>query len=267
MSSNQSNDKPVSLYDSTPPGLRYSLLMIIIGLGGFLFFQSLFRATNWPFFPLISIVPLSIFFLGFIVLIVWLFKYFVLSIVKKQQVVERWALLIRDGNEHAPEIVQNIKTLILASKAPNITMEQKDVAPSIIRGVFGGRRPFLLISDTTNANLKRYRMYLNARDYGNNLQVCWYVIYHRPLGELFLKVLLFVPILNLVILPIYVLAHLPKAGEAGLVTLDFFDLQDLTAYVTNAHHCVLDAVDALLLELSQDPSKIERKSQGFLGIS
>jgi hypothetical protein len=267
MSSNQSNDKPVSLYDSTPPGLRYSLMMIFFSLVGFFFFRILLMQTGWMFFFSLYQISTLTFFAGLIILIMWLFKYFVLSIVKKEQVVERWALLIRDGNEHAPEIVQNIKTLILASKAPNITMEQKDVAPSIIRGVFGGRRPFLLISDTTNANLKRYRMYLNARDYGNNLQVCWYVIYHRPLGELFLKILLFVPGLNLVILPIYVLAHLPKAGEAGLVTLDFFDLQDLTAYVTNAHHCVLDAVDVLLLELSQDPSKIERKSQGFLGIS
>ena len=98
-------------------------------------------------------------------------------------------------------------------------------------------------------------------------QVAWYVILWPNLLQMLLKFTMFLPLLNLAILPLYILTQLPKAGNAGLLDLDFFDLQDLKAYVTNAHHCVLDAVDKLLLELSQDPSKIERKSRGFLGIS
>jgi len=41
----------------------------------------------------------------------------------------------------------------------------------------------------------------------------------------------------------------------------------LRAYVTNAHHCLLEAVEKLMVDLNQDPAKIERKSRGFLGIS
>jgi hypothetical protein len=52
-----------------------------------------------------------------------------------------------------------------------------------------------------------------------------------------------------------------------LSDLDLFDQQDLRTYSTNAHHCLLKAVDKLMLDLNQDPSKIERKSRGFLGIS
>jgi len=55
--------------------------------------------------------------------------------------------------------------------------------------------------------------------------------------------------------------------DKGDPNLDFFDEQDLRAYVTNAHKCLQKAVDKLMLEFNQDPSKIDRKSRGFLGIS
>lgn len=55
--------------------------------------------------------------------------------------------------------------------------------------------------------------------------------------------------------------------EGGVFDLDVFDQQDLNAYVSNAHHCLLEAVSAVMRESSQDLSLIERKSRGFLGIS
>jgi hypothetical protein len=75
--------------------------------------------------------------------------------------------------------------------------------------------------------------------------------------------------LNLLILPFVLvggLASRVKEKRGGL-DLDLFDEQDLRAYVTNAHHCLLEAVNKLMLDLNQDPSKIDRKSRGFLGIS
>ena len=36
--------------------------------------------------------------------------------------------------------------------------------------------------------------------------------------------------------------------------------------MTNAHHCLLVAVDEVMVSLNQDPSKLDRKSRGFLGI-
>jgi hypothetical protein len=56
---------------------------------------------------------------------------------------------------------------------------------------------------------------------------------------------------------------IPKASS----DLDLFDQQDLRAYTTNAHHCLLDAVEKLMTKLHQDTSTIDRKSRGFLGIS
>jgi len=44
-------------------------------------------------------------------------------------------------------------------------------------------------------------------------------------------------------------------------------LSYLRAYTTNAHHCLIKAVEKLMTNLNQDTSKIDRKSRGFLGIS
>jgi len=241
-----------------PKVIRISLLLVFLGLVGRV------AASRGSFFHGLSTFVLDI---GILILIVWFVRLFIIPIVRKQQIVEEWSVLIGDGQQHAAEIVEQTQGLIVSSKAPNITMEEKEVAPGFIRGILGQRRPFLVISNSTNANLKSYEMYLSARDYGNSLQVCWYVIHWPSRAEVLLRLLLLVPFTNLLVLPIYVLMRLPRAQEAGLLDLDFFDLQDLKAYVTNAHHCALDAVDKLLLDLSQDPSKIERKSRGFLGIS
>ena len=221
-------------------------------------------------YPGLSTVFSLIFGLGWLLLFVWvilLLGFLVVPVVRKQQVVEEWSILIQGGNKHASEILGFTRELIVNSEAPKIAMEQKDIAPGIIRGALGDSRPFLVITNRTNANLVLYRMYLNARDYGNSLQVSWYVIRSPSILQILFRLSLFVPLLNLLILPLYFLMLLPKAGQAGILDLDFLDLQDLKAYVTNAHHCVLEAVDKLLLDLNQDPSKIERKSRGFLGIS
>ncbi len=52
-----------------------------------------------------------------------------------------------------------------------------------------------------------------------------------------------------------------------LSKLDLFDQQDLRDYVTNCHHCLLKSVEKLMVDLHQDPARIDRKSRGFLGIS
>jgi hypothetical protein len=146
-------------------------------------------------------------------------------------------------------------------------MEYRAVGPSLIRGLLGGRRPFLVISNKTNSNLETFRMYINARDYGENLQVSWYLVQQFSPGQKLFFALSRIPFLGLCLLPFYFQARLVRAKEQGLLELDLFDLQDLVAYVTNAHHCLLSAVEKLMVELGQDPKKIERKSRGFLGIS
>ncbi len=181
--------------------------------------------------------------------------------------VDQWDVLIGGGQGKADSIFDSTQKLVDATKAPDIKMERQDVAPGALRGFLGGKRSFLLIYNDTSYHLKLYQMYINARDYGNNLQVSWYLVYQLSFWGKAVVILLFIPFINFFILPFYLIIRLIRAGSSGLLDLDLFDEQDLRAYVTNAHHCLLEAVEKLIVELHQDPSKIERKSRGFLCIS
>lgn len=172
------------------------------------------------------------------------------GLLRKDQVLDNWAILIEDGQGQANDILQDSECFIKDSKAPSIKMERQDVAPGIVRGLMGTTRDFLTVTDQQNFRLKPYQIYINARDYGDNLDVSWHLTY-KPSWIQSIAALL--PYVNVI--------------PTVLSDLDLFDQQDLRAYATNAHHCLLKSVEKLMIGLHQDTSKIDRKSRGFLGIS
>jgi hypothetical protein len=89
-------------------------------------------------------------------------------------------------------------------------------------------------------------MYVGAVDYGENLYVSWYLALEAGIfDKLF-----------------------PKGKTTRLAMgRDILVEEELNAYVTCVHHCLLKAVDELMTNLGQDPSTIDRKSKGFLGVS
>ncbi len=189
-----------------------------------------------------------------------------MSIVKTEQVVESWSMQIRNANGKAEEIYANTEKALAESNVPNIKKEKRKISPGLLRGLMGGKRDFLVIEETKNSNLGPYQMFISARDYGNNLDVNWYLTFRMGLKQKIKYLLCLVPVVNLLVIPLVVLQALGNARREGLA-LDLFDEQDLRAYVTNAHHCLLESVSNVMTELKQDPSKIDRKSKGFLGIS
>ena len=173
-----------------------------------------------------------------------------LATLKKEEVIDNWSILIENGNGRAEDIFRDTNSFILETKAPAIAIKREEISPSMLKGVLGRKRDFLTVIDKRNIRLKPYRIFINARDYGKNLDVSWYLTF-KP--ELWKRILALVPFVSIV----------PKK----LSDLDIFDQQDLRAYATNAHHCVIKAVVKLMLSLGQDPAKIDRRSRGFLGIS
>jgi hypothetical protein len=177
-----------------------------------------------------------------------------MAVIKREQVIDSWSVLIKNGQERADVIFQDTQNLITDSRAPDIEMERKSLAPSIIRGILGAKREFLIVKNNINRNLKTYQVYVNARDYGNNLHVSWYLVTRLGFWRTLLARIFFF------------IVREPQPSTL-VAELDLFDQQDLIAYTTNAHHCLIEAVEKLMLDLHQDPSKIDRKSRGFLGIS
>lgn len=166
------------------------------------------------------------------------------AILLKEEVVDNWSILIEEGQGKAESIFQETEGFIRASKAPGLAIVRQKVAPGIFKGIAGVKRDFLVVTPLDNPRLEPFKVYINARDYGNNLDVSWYLTYK----------------------PGWFKIRLPWARFSAR-ELDLFDQQDLRAYVTNVHHCLLKAVEKLLVELGQDPGKMDRKSRGFLGIS
>ena len=173
-----------------------------------------------------------------------------LATLKKEEVIDNWSILIENGNGRAEDIFRDTNSFILETKAPAIAIKREEISPSMLKGVLGRKRDFLTVIDKRNIRLKPYKIFINARDYGKNLDVSWYLTF-KP--ELWKRILALFPFVSIV----------PKK----LSDLDIFDQQDLRAYATNAHHCVIKAVEKLMLSLGQDPAKIDRRSRGFLGIS
>lgn len=199
------------------------------------------------FFGLIFLIlfpPLGalILFIGFLLILIAVAN-------RKADILDDWSILIKKAQGQRDKIISVTKELITDSKAPSIEMKEEKVGPSLAIVSLGEAREFLIVTNRVNAKLSNFKTFVNANDYGENLFVSWYLTYRPD----FLQ--------SLVML-------LPGAKKVlSLDDLNLFNKQDLTAYVTNVHHCLLEAVEKLMTDLNQDPSKIERKSRGFLGIS
>ena len=231
-----------------------SIALILVGLFGAAIFQSTFC---WLLF--------------WVGLLLILFRAFgrglCFRFLFRDQLIDQWATLISKAKGRYDDVIRDTERLMDISDVPDAVWKRQDISPGLIRGFLGTKRSFLVISNKTNVNLRPYRMYINARDYGINLQISWYLVEQPGFGEKLVTFLLYVPILGFAVLPFYLIGRLSKAKQAGLLGLDIFDEADLRAFVTNAHHCLLDAVNKLMLDLGQDPGRIDRRSRGFLGIS
>jgi|Deesub1362B_J571_1020462.scaffolds.fasta_scaffold00067_46 hypothetical protein len=205
----------------------------------------------------------------------------------EEKILDSWSIMIKGAQGKAGEIFEKTIKYIEEANIPTIQYEMVEVSTDfltrigkatiafatstidlkktaksfkgIMKGVTGikaiedaaeafakKKREYLMV---TNATLKDYRMYIGARDYGNHLDVSWYLTCEPGFFKKALSAL--------------------TTGSDKVLSfaLDLFDQQDLQAYVTVVHHCLLEAVSEIMLDLNQDPSKIERKSRGFLGVS
>ena len=194
-------------------------------------------------FMLVS-YAVAIFFFGIAVLIIAIF-----ISNREPEILENWSSLIGGAKGKRDQIMTATKELMASTKAPSVEMIEESVGPELSKKTFYSTRRFLICINKIGLKFRSYKIFINANDYGNNLFVSWYLT-HKPDWWETLMLLM------------------PGAKQIlNLDSLNLFDRQDLTAYVSNVHHCFMEAVESLLVELKQDPSKIDRKTKGFLGIS
>lgn len=98
------------------------------------------------------------------------------SLILKHHIIENWAYLIEGAQGKREEIFKGTEDSLKESGVSSIEMERRELMPGVLRGIFGRRREFLVVKDK-HFRLKPYQLLVNARDYGNNLDVVWYLTY------------------------------------------------------------------------------------------
>ena len=171
------------------------------------------------------------------------------SILRKDQVEDSWSTLIENAQGRSEDIFRNAEEFTKENNVDSLIMTNESISPGFVSSMLGTARKFLVVV-YSSFRLKPYQIFVNARDFGNNLDVSWYLTYRPSIWQVVASLIPFV-----------------KVASEALRELDLFDQQDLRAYATVVHRSVLKSVDKLMLDLKQDPSKMERRSRGFLGIS
>ena len=168
---------------------------------------------------------------------------------RKAEILDNWSALIRGARGERDQVISTTKELINISKAPSIEMKEEKVGHNLAPTTFGETREFLIVADRRNLKLGNFKTYVNANDYGDGLFISWYLTYMPDVWQT-------------------IASLIPGAGKiVGLDELNLFNKQDLTAYVTCVHQCMLEAVEKMMSGKGMDTSKIDRRTKGFLGIS
>lgn len=172
------------------------------------------------------------------------------GILRRDQVEDSWSTLIENAQGKAEGIFRDTEAFIKENNVDPLCITKESIAPGFVKSMFGKAREFLVVVYSGSFRLKPYQIFVNARDFGNNLDVSWYLTYRPSIWQSLASLIPFV-----------------KVASEYLRELDLFDQQDLRAYATVVHRSVTKSVEKLMIDLKQDPSKLERKSRGFLGIS
>lgn len=110
------------------------------------------------------------------------------NLILKHHIIENWAYLIEGAQGKREEIYKGTEDSLKKSGVSSIEMERRELMPGVLRGIFGRRREFLVVKDK-HFRLKPYQLLVNARDYGNDLDVVWYLTYRLSFTRWLLSVI------------------------------------------------------------------------------
>ncbi len=110
------------------------------------------------------------------------------GILRKEQVLDNWGILIENAQGRYDDVFQDTENFIKESEAPSLETWRDKMAPGVIGSFFGAKRDFLVVKDRQSSMLGPYQIFINARDYGNNLDVSWYLTYRPSMLEALLSV-------------------------------------------------------------------------------
>jgi hypothetical protein len=164
--------------------------------------------------------------------------------IEQEAILENWGTLIGSASGRSGEFFRKMGETINSYKAPFLAIDYKEVAPSFEKGLFGKKRPAVII---TNRMLPEYKMFIMCRDYGTQLSISWYLVSASPL-------------MHAITTLVQTLAQTKKP-------MDVFQLEELSCWTETVHHATIAASKEIAESVGFDFSKVDQKSRGFLNIS
>ena len=166
--------------------------------------------------------------------------------LKEGRIIDSWSQLIEGGQAEAEGFFESAEQYLAMSQAPGVTWKREGVAPGMLKGLFGKRRDFLMV---TAERFDDYMVCIGARPYGTYLDACWFWSGSKKAA-----------IVDL-------LGKIPGAAlgvnaYSLMQNLDVFDQLDLTAFVDVTRAAVRRATDALIAKLNIDPTRINWSTRG-----
>ncbi|MCD6226020.1 hypothetical protein J7J95_03025 [bacterium] len=179
-------------------------------------------------------------------------------ILKDEKILEKWSIVIENAEGEGEKVLKTTENLIGQREIPKIETKRILVSPEEKMGSSyeSQEREYLRVT-SHQFGLRDFKMYVGARDYGKNLDCQWYLTCEPGLIKKAVSGLIGISKMN----------PAEFSTNALSYALDLFQQQDLTTYVTLVHHAVLKAVGEVMKKKGQDPSKIDRRSRGFLNIT
>ena len=163
------------------------------------------------------------------------------TIFKSDSVVDSWYRVVEGGAGKGDYVLGTIERMIIDAQMPGVATRKENVSVEL----FGEKRPFLIVQ---NLKYKEYKMCINARDFGKNLDVSWYFMAE----------------------PRYLQRTLSKHATGNpldmTMRVSLFAQQDISAFKTITHEYVKRTLEMLYDELKLDPSGLNTGSRGFLNV-
>ena len=165
-----------------------------------------------------------------------------MATLSREKVTDSWFGLVQGGAGRDQWVIDKTEDAIKTANLPGVTCKRETVSA----GLFGEKRDFLVV---THQKLKEYAMFINARNFGQDLDVSWYLT------------------VNPGSLKRAISKRLTRGDPNALsMNIDLFAQQDLNAYKQVCHNYLQQVIQTLMGDLKQDYSTIDRKSKGFLSV-
>jgi len=168
-------------------------------------------------------------------------KGLMVTILRSDAVLDRWNYVVKQGAGRGDFVLGTIERAIIDTRMPGVGTRREQIAIEL----FGEKRPFLIV---LNTKYKEYKMYINARDFGVDLDVSWYF----TASPRFLKRTLS--------------RHATGDPQDLTMRVSLFAQQDISAFKSITHDRVKQTLDMLLEELNLEPSGLNTGSRGFLSV-